>query len=127
MKPSQKPTALRTHSSYCATALLTTALILLPVFDARAVGESWFSGIAYSAASNLFAYSLQIVFSMIGALMGALVQMLDWTVNMRIYTNVPVIQESWKIMRDFANMLFIIALIVMAYGTIFNIPKYDFK
>lgn len=59
--------------------------------------------------------------------MGALVQMLAWTVNIRIYTNVPVIQESWKIMRDFANMLFIIALVVMAYGTIFNIKGYDFR
>ena len=119
-------TALRTNPSYCATALLTTALILLPVFDAQANPFS-LSNITYKVTSNLFAYSLQIVFSMIGTLMGTLVQLLDWTVNMRIYTNVPVIQESWKIMRDFANMLFIIALIVMAYGTIFNIPKYDFK
>src|SRR3989344_5428126 len=128
MKPSQKPTALRTRSSYCATALLTTALILLPVFDAQASMGSWiFNNIAYPAVSNMFSFSLYIVFTAIGTLMGALVQLLDWTVNIRIYTNVPVIQESWKIMRDFANMLFIIALIVMAYGTIFNIPKYDFK
>jgi len=128
MKPSQKPTALRTRSSYCATALLTTALILLPVFDAQASMGSWiFNNIAYPAVSNMFSFSLYIVFTAIGTLMGALVQLLAWTVNIRIYTNVPVIQESWKIMRDFANMLFIIALIVMAYGTIFNIPKYDFK
>ncbi|OGN14034.1 MAG: hypothetical protein A3J47_01940, partial [Candidatus Yanofskybacteria bacterium RIFCSPHIGHO2_02_FULL_43_22] len=89
---------------------------------------SWiFNNIAYPAVSNMFSFSLYIVFTAIGTLMGALVQLLAWTVNIRIYTNVPVIQESWKIMRDFANMLFIIALIVMAYGTIFNIPKYDFK
>ncbi len=110
---------------YFATVLLLG--LFLPTFDAQALNPFSLNSIAYSAASNLFAYSLQIVFSMIGTLMGALVQMLAWTVNIRIYTNVPVIQEIWKIMRDFANMLFIIALIVMAYGTIFNIPKYDFK
>lgn len=37
----------------------------------------------------------------------------------------PVVQESWEIVRNFANMLFIIALIVMAFGTIFNIKGYD--
>jgi hypothetical protein len=115
-----------TKSSYRKLFLATiTVGLFLPIFDAQALNP--LSGIAYNAASNLFAYSLQIVFSMIGTLMGVLVQLLAWTVNIRIYTNVPVIQESWKIMRDFANMLFIIALIVMAYGTIFNIPKYDFK
>ncbi|MBI2674370.1 MAG: hypothetical protein HYX22_01365 [Candidatus Yanofskybacteria bacterium] len=116
---------MRIFSKKLLLVILATGLFL-PVFDAYAQ-EGWFSGIAYGAASNLFAYSLQIVFSVIGTLMGALVQLLAWTVNIRIYTNVPVIEESWKIMRDFANMLFIIALIVMAYGTIFNIPKYDFK
>ena len=37
----------------------------------------------------------------------------------------PVVQESWEIVRNFANMLFIIVLIVMAFGTIFNVPGYD--
>src|SRR3989344_9428886 len=95
--------------------------VFLPVFDARASVGWFFDNIAYPAVSNMFSYSLYIVFTAISTLMGALVQLLAWTVNIRIYTNVPVIQESWKIMRDFANMLFIIALIVMAYGTIFNI------
>src|SRR3989338_10101398 len=107
--------------------LIVLALgLFLPVFEAQASVSSWiFDNIAYPAVSNMFSFSLYIVFTAIGTLMGALVQLLAWTVNIRIYTNVPVIQESWKIIRDFANMLFIIALIVMAYGTIFNIQKYD--
>ncbi len=39
----------------------------------------------------------------------------------------PVVQESWDIVRNFANMLFIIALIVMSFGIIFNIRGYDAK
>jgi len=102
--------------------------LFLPVFDAQA--QSWLFGldtIAYSAASGIFAYSLSIIFTILGKVLSVLVSMLDWVVRIRIYTDLPVIQSSWKIMRDFANMLFIIALIVMAYGTIFNIQGYDFR
>lgn len=99
--------------------------LLLPVFNANAVFG--LDTIAYGAVNGFFAFSLSIMFTIVGKLLAMMVVMLDWVVNLRIYTNVPIIQEGWKIMRDFANMLFIIALIVMAYGTIFNIPGYDFR
>src|SRR3989338_697582 len=106
--------------------LLALALgLLLPVFNANAVFG--LDTIAYGAVNGFFAFSLSIMFTIVGKLLAMMVVMLDWVVNLRIYTNVPIIQEGWKIMRDFANMLFIIALIVMAYGTIFNIPGYDFR
>ncbi len=38
-----------------------------------------------------------------------------------------VVQESWDIVRGFANMFFILALIIMAFGTIFSVSKYDFR
>ncbi|MEK7603667.1 MAG: hypothetical protein AAB461_00925 [Patescibacteria group bacterium] len=101
--------------------------LFLPVFDAQA--GDWFGlgSIAYSVAANMFAYVGYIMFSLVGKFMAVAVDLLYWSVNIRIYTNIPVIQESWKIMRDFANMLFIIALVIMAYGTIFNISGYDFR
>ena len=106
--------------------LLALALgLLLPVFNANAVFG--LDTIAYGAVNGFFAFSLFIMFTIVGKLLAMMVVMLDWVVNLRIYTNVPIIQEGWKIMRDFANMLFIIALIVMAYGTIFNIRGYDFR
>ena len=39
----------------------------------------------------------------------------------------PVVANAWTIVRNFANMLFIIALIVMAFGTIFSIQGYDVR
>lgn len=82
---------------------------------------------AFSVVNKFFAYSLSIMFTIVGQLLAMMVIMLAWVVNLRIYTNVPFISESWKIMRDFANMFFILALIVMAYGTIFNKKGYDFR
>lgn len=98
--------------------------ILLPIFDAAAFG---LDDIGYWAINKFFAGTLAVMFTVVGTLLGAMVWVMEWAVNLRIYTNVPVIQAGWGIMRDFANMIFIIALIVMAYGTIFNIPKYDFR
>ena len=100
--------------------------LFLPVFNAWA-GPFSIGSITYKAMANVFAYTSYIMFSAIGFFIGLLVDLLYWVVNIRIYTNIPVIQEGWKIMRDFANMLFILALVVMAYGTIFNIQGYDFR
>ena len=112
--------------------LFLTVLILglfLPVFSAHALTLNPFSigDFTYKAVANIFGYSAYLIFSAVGTFMGLAVQILAWVVNIRIYTNVPVIQEGWKIMRDLANMFFIIALVVMAYGTIFKIQGYDFR
>ena len=41
--------------------------------------------------------------------------------------NVGVVNESWTIMRNFVNLFFILILIIMAFGTIFDIKKYTWK
>lgn len=41
--------------------------------------------------------------------------------------NAPVVRDLWATVRDFANMFFIIALIIMAFGTIFNVGGYNFS
>lgn len=38
-----------------------------------------------------------------------------------------VVNESWRIVRDFVNMFFILILIVMAFGTIFDIQKFHWR
>lgn len=37
------------------------------------------------------------------------------------------VESMWNIIRGFANMFFILALIVMAFGTIFNVSGYNFR
>jgi hypothetical protein len=83
--------------------------------------------IAAKAVEKIFSYSLNLIFGILGKILFVLVNMLDWVTRIRIDTNTEAILASWSIMRDFANMLFIIILIVIAYGTIFNIRGYDFR
>lgn len=56
-------------------------------------------------------------------MIAALAGILQWIINIPVYPSagIVVIDESWKIMRNFANMFFIVALIVMAFATIFDV------
>jgi len=48
-------------------------------------------------------------------------------VSVRAGGDIPVVATTWKILRDFSNMIFIILLIYMAFATIFDHGKYTFK
>jgi len=52
-----------------------------------------------------------------------MVTLLNWAIHIPVYPDggIAVIDESWKIMRNFANMFFIVGLIVMAFATIFDV------
>lgn len=47
--------------------------------------------------------------------------------NQEYYLNLPVVQDGWVIMRNFVNLFFILILIIMAFGTIFNSSKYSWQ
>jgi len=49
-----------------------------------------------------------------------------WQTDNAIY-GVVVVDQSWTIIRNFVNMFFILILIIMAFGTIFDIPNYGWK
>ncbi len=56
----------------------------------------------------------------------ALVNILQATLYFKVDAEFPVIKDMWKIVRDFANMLFIVVLIAVAMGTVFNVKSFGF-
>lgn len=70
---------------------------------------------------------MSLVFTIVGKFIAALAMGLSYVINIPVYPEggIAVINETWKIMRNFSNMFFIVILIVMAFATIFNITKYD--
>lgn len=61
---------------------------------------------------------------------GFFANLLDLFINYQTKTavyNVGVVNESWTIIRNFVNLFFVLILIVMAFGTIFDIQKYTWK
>ena len=63
---------------------------------------------------------LSVIFQFVGT---AIIKMTEWlgVVLKFPVNNLAIVQAGWTIMRNFANMFFIVGLIVMAFGTIFQV------
>ncbi|HNW96639.1 MAG TPA: hypothetical protein PLQ44_02350 [Candidatus Paceibacterota bacterium] len=63
--------------------------------------------------------------------MGQLIQLLSkllaWVVDISQFTKLGVVQQGWKICRDFANLFFIAVLIYIAFSLILRLQKGDPK
>lgn len=114
------------YRKYYLAILFVVALFLLPTHSVNAF--SWgIESIAASAISSVFGWILFLMFSTVGKVISLLATGLYYVINIPVYPSggLAVIDSSWAIMRNFANMFFIVALIVMAFATIFNITKYE--
>ena len=82
----------------------------------------WIGGIAFDGIKSMAFSFIWLIFWIIGKLLAALIIALDTFSRIPVYpkAGVPVVEEIWKIMRDMANMAFIVALVIAAFATIFN-------
>lgn len=70
---------------------------------------------------------MSMILRMLGSTLATIMTAFQWLLSISIgFYKVGVVDAGWKIMRDFANMFFIVALIIMAFATIFNTSKYSF-
>ncbi|MDP2648131.1 MAG: hypothetical protein Q8P35_02735 [Candidatus Yanofskybacteria bacterium] len=56
-----------------------------------------------------------------------LAQTLNVVIHFQIDTHLPVLEVAWKLIRNFSNMFFIVIMIIMAFGTIFNVGNYYWR
>ncbi len=99
-------------------------LVLSPLAPARA---GYFDDWCWSP-SGCIDLILATVLGWMGSWVAAAAKLLNIALNLPAVNdagNVTVVQNSWAIIRDFANMFFIVILIVMAFATIFDISEYD--
>lgn len=83
--------------------------------------------ITFSAIGKALTYILGIVFTLIQQLTVWLITAFNYLVYIRVDNGMPVINQTWTILRDFSNMLFILALVWMAFATIFNLKGFTFR
>ncbi|HEY4520627.1 MAG TPA: hypothetical protein VJJ72_02385 [Candidatus Paceibacterota bacterium] len=81
-------------------------------------GGRYFRGLAVDALTTIFEWE--------GKLLSTMANFMNWAIYLRPYPKLAVITGVWKILRDFANMLFILALIWMAFATLFGKKDYAF-
>lgn len=95
-----------------------------PIWTALAVFKSIVGSVFASTAIDAMTWA----FEQIGKLLVFVTWLMGIVVKLPVYArDMPVIYENWKIMRDIANLVFIVALIVMAYGTIFQLKSWSFN
>lgn len=103
--------------------LLLVVGVLVPTHGAKAIDISGYieDGILSIA---------QIIFKGLGILLSFFANALEKRIAFSQSDAVvapPVIHQMWGLIRDFVNMFFILVLIIMAFGTIFDIKDYTFK
>ena len=55
-------------------------------------------------------------------------QLTYWLNNQQLALGeIKMVKDSWTILRDFVNMFFILFLIIMAFGTIFNVSGFRYN
>ncbi len=69
---------------------------------------------------------LSLIKSILVGLIGLMGSGIDSILSISIGSS-GVVQNTWNLVRGFANMAFILVLIVMAFGTIFNVQGYDLR
>lgn len=107
--------------------LAVFVLVLLPTHFINADGIFGIGSIAGSAINDLVSWIFVTLRAIFQSITGGLINLLNYAVYARAYNNVPIVISMWKILRNLSNMFFVLALIYMAFATIFNISKFRFQ
>lgn len=105
--------------------LIPVFLFLIILFAPRVSHAQLFgiNNIAESAVIGL----INIFNSFFARVVALFADVLNWTFSIQDITRIDVIQFAWSVSRDFANMFFILLLLIIAFATILRIEPYGVK
>lgn len=109
--------------------VVLAAIILLVVFIPQHTTRAFLDigNVASDAVNQVVYFILYAVFQGAGSALGFFAGLLDQFVKLSSSSYPDAVRASWEIIRNFANMFFILALIIMAFGTIFDLPKFHWR
>src|SRR3989339_350461 len=104
--------------------LLIFALALfLGLFGLAQPAEAGLSGMIWKS----FAWIGEVILNLEGRLLLWVINFLIIVSGYNNFLNAPVVSTGWKLVRDVANMFFILVMLVIAFGTMLNLEKYSWK
>ncbi|OGN10889.1 MAG: hypothetical protein A3B91_03865 [Candidatus Yanofskybacteria bacterium RIFCSPHIGHO2_02_FULL_41_29] len=114
------------HRTKVSSLLLTVAIAII-VFIPLHSAQAGLADLAVDAfAFGTVGWMLSLARGILTFFISLLGSGINWVLSVPI-TDSQVVKSVWELVRNFTNMFFIIALIVMAFGTIFNIRGYDLR
>ncbi|TSC64346.1 MAG: Uncharacterized protein G01um1014106_158 [Parcubacteria group bacterium Gr01-1014_106] len=125
--PPQRSSLLETRDALIRGAL-TVQGIPLPVQQkvleiVSQEGPNWLERQLNTVVFGIFWVYMNIV----AIALAFLGRTLDFVINVSRFAGNPWVQSGWRMMRDFMNLLFVPALLTIAYATIAGIERYDMK
>ncbi|MDO8495552.1 MAG: hypothetical protein Q7S32_03475 [bacterium] len=81
------------------------------------------------ALSNIILYFQGVYVQFIGQALAGLANLFSLFLKSQgnYFEDITIVKTSWTVFRDFANMFFILILVIIAFATIFNNQKYNWK
>jgi len=112
--------------------LLISFSVALGVFGFVMSGHAGFwnflGGLTIGLLLTLISWILYIPIYFFGYLVSSLlIPLLIWVANYNNFLMQPGIVVGWQVVRDLANMFFIVLMLLVAFGTLFNIETYQYK
>lgn len=102
------------------------SLIILPLV--LAAGSFIFAPSARADwAADILTGLLSIIISALGLILVLVIQGLILIASYQHFIDSQAVILGWVIVRDVCNMFFVVILMVIAFGTILNIPDYSYK
>lgn len=101
------------------TIFLPLALIVGSFLIAPAAKADW--------VIDIVAGFLGIFISALGIILAVCIQALIYIAQYQDFLNSQAVILGWVIVRDVCNMFFVVILMIIAFGTILNIPDYSYK
>ena len=93
-----------------------------------------FGSVAHAQATEFFNGMIQFAVSLMLTIAKVFIQLTIWALKMFIlicgynnYINADVVQLGWNMVRDVANLFFIVILLVIAFGTILGLESYEWR
>ncbi|MDO8622369.1 MAG: hypothetical protein Q7R80_04015 [bacterium] len=103
---------------FVGTLLAVVAFAPLPAGAASALGDK---------LSEILASILSSIVSIVGKLLLMAVYLLTWIASYNGFIEAAAVKNGWVIVRDVANMFFIVVLLIIAFATILNVSSYQWK
>ncbi len=76
--------------------------------------------VVLGAILMFISFLLNCLFTLVG-------QLLSFVINITTFRDIPLVNEGWRIVRDFVNLIFILILLLIGLATILDLQQYGVK
>ncbi len=78
-------------------------------------------------AQGVIAVILSLLIFVANALLTLVSQLLSGILALTEFKDIPLVQNGWRLIRDFINLIFILMLLFIGFATILDLEQYNFK